>query len=343
MMIWLYGLLVLAVASLALAWPLLQSGSNWKAIGLALLLALPLGGILIYREVGAPAAITATAAGTEATDFDALVDTLKARLSVTAEDLEGWLLLGRSLKSLQRYGEALEALETASAIAPHDPVVKVELAEARLFASGDPRISEEVRAMLESAVTQDPSLQKGLWLLGIDAVQRGDDPLAIAYWQRLLDQLDASSDVAASVREQMRLAQARLGVAPGPEREEAGAWPGIPVAIELGAPAAGALPSPLPESAVLFVIVRPAGEIAGPPLGVARVARPDFPLTVAIDDRNAMLPQRKLSEQPALRFQARLSLSGQPGAQPGDWESEPAEVALEGADGLSLLLQNAVH
>jgi cytochrome c-type biogenesis protein CcmH/NrfG len=42
-------------------------------------------------------------------------------------------------------------------------------------------------------VAQDPSQQKGLWLLGIDAVQRGDDAQAIETWQRLLVQIPPGS------------------------------------------------------------------------------------------------------------------------------------------------------
>lgn len=344
-MFWPIALAILAAAGLLLAWPLLARGSNWKAVGLAVLLVLPLGGALLYREVGTPAALDAGVSDPQSQqDFDALADSLRARLSEREEDLEGWLLLGRSLKSLQRYDEALDALETAQRIAPDNPLVTVELAEAKLFASGDPRISDEVRGLLESAVAEDPSLQKGLWLLGIDAAQRGQDQGAVDYWQRLLGQLEPGSPVAESVREQIELARSRQGLAPaGPAADDSG-WPGVAVEVGLDADAANALPDQLPESAVLFVIVRPGGETdGGPPLGVARVDRPRFPLEVTVDDRNAMLPQRPLSTQAKLRFQARLSLSGEPGARAGDWESAAVNIDSDGAETVSLRLSKPVE
>jgi len=342
-MFWIIAVAVLTLAGLVLAWPLLARGSNWKAAGLALLIVLPLGGALLYRDVGAPAAINAevVTAATDADDFNAMVDNLRARLTEAPGDLDGWLLLGRSLKSMQRYDEALAALETARQIAPDDPSVSVELAEAILFTSGDPRISDEVRAMLQSAVDQDPQQQKGLWLLGIDAVQRGDDGQAIEIWQRLLVQIPSGSPVADTVEEQINEARGRLGMAPaGPSQDTAdiAGWPGIAVEVSLGEPASRALPTPLPDAASLFIIVRPAGQSGGPPLGVARVNQPAFPLTIPVDDRNAMLPQRKLSDQERLSIQARLSLSGAPGASPGDWESATAEATVDGTDTVTLTL-----
>jgi cytochrome c-type biogenesis protein CcmH len=342
-MFWLIALAMLAAAGLLLAWPLLTRGSGWKAVGLAVLLVLPLGGALLYREVGTPAALDAAVSNPRSQDFDALADDLKSRLSEREEDLEGWLLLGRSLKSLQRYDEALEALETAKRIAADSPLVAVELAEAKLFASGDPRISDEVRGLLESAVAQDPAQQKGLWLLGIDAAQRGADSEAVEYWQRLLGQLEPGSPIAESVQEQIDLARSRQGLAPAGPAADDSDWPGVTVEVGLGAAAAHALPDEIPQSAVLFVIVRPAGQTGGPPLGVARVDRPQFPLEVTVDDRNAMLPQQSLSAQEKLSFQARLSLSGEPGARAGDWESEPVEIASGGADTVSLLLSRPVE
>lgn len=323
-MFWVVAIAILAAAGLGLAWPLLARGSSWRATGLAVVLLLPLGGALLYRDAGTPSAMNAAVKDMPSSDFNGLVDDLRGRLSEDPEDLEGWLLLGRSLKSLQRFDEALETLQTARQIAPDNPVVKVELAEAMLFASGNPQINDEVRALLQSAVETEPGLQKGLWLLGLDAAQRGNDVRAIEYWQRLLGQVESGTPVAQSIQEQIGLARSRLGESPppvSPATDDRGEWPGIDVHVELPPQAAEALPQPLPDTTVLFVIVRAGESGGGPPLGVARVESPDFPVQITIDDRNAMLPQRKLSQQSSLQLQARLSLSGATGAGAGDWES----------------------
>lgn len=342
MMFWLAALAMLGLAGLLLAWPLLARGSSWRATGLAIVLLLPLGGALLYRDVGTPAAMNPAIADASTRDFNAMTDDLKSRLSERPEDLEGWLLLARSLKSMERFDEAQDALETASRIAPDNPLVQVELAEAMLFASGDPTFSDEVRGMLQSALQREPNLQKALWLLGIDASQRFDDETAVDLWQRLLTRLEPGSPVAESVQQQISLAQERLGVSGTDLPDDESDWAGVDVRIELGDSARQSLPEPLPDSAVLFLIVRPAGEASGPPLGVARVETPDFPLQITVDDSNAMLPQRKLSSQAVLSVQARLSLSGTTTAGPGDWESAAAEAAIDEAGAVSLTLDNGI-
>lgn len=339
MIFWLVSMALLLCAALTLAWPLLAKGSHWKPAGLALLLVIPVLGALLYRDVGTPVAMEQIPASAASADFDALADDLRSRLGEGPEDVEGWLLLNRSLKSLKRYDEALEAAQTAARIAPDDPVVRVELAESMLFASGNPRISDDVRAMLQSAVAQEPTLQKGLWLLGIDAVQRGEDAQAIEYWTALLEGVGDDPGVAASVQDQIDQARTRLGL--GSEPSDGGDWAGVTVTVDLSPQARSALPTTLPQSAALFVIVRPAGVESGPPLGVARVDSPAFPLTLSIDDSNAMMPQLKLSDHGRLRFQARLSLAGQAGAQPGDWESAVTEQDAD-KPALELSLSTAV-
>ncbi len=346
MTFWLIAVAILAAAGLVLAWPLLARGSSWRATGLALLLLLPLGGALLYRDAGTPSAMNAVVTDRDSSDFNALVDDLRGRLSERPEELEGWLLLGRSLKSLQRYDEALEALQTAQRISPDNPLVKVELAEAMLFASGSRQVSDEIRALLQSAVADEPGIQKGLWLLGIDAAQRGEDARAIEYWQQLLGNVDPNTPVAESVQEQIDIVRSRQGQdvaqAPPVSADDDSDWAGVGVRVELAAAAADALPRPLPEAAVLFVIVRAGNADAGPPLGVARIEQPSFPVEITIDDRHAMIPQRKLSEQPGLRLQARLSLSGQTGANTGDWESDAAETAVDAGASVTLSLASVV-
>ena len=70
--------------------------------------------------------------GNESLDIDAMVASLRAKLTQSPQHLEGWMLLARTLKTLQRFPEALEALEIARRIAPEDSTVAVELIEARI-------------------------------------------------------------------------------------------------------------------------------------------------------------------------------------------------------------------
>ena len=365
-MFWAIAAAALFAAALITFLPLLRGKSFWKPTALALMFLLPAAGLWIYSQIGTPEAIgvrgvpaahaTANAQGPGmgagigaggAAEMEPMLESLRARLTESPEDLDGWVLLARTLKTLQRFPEALEALETAHGIAPDDPFVMVELAEARIFTSTDGRIDEVSAAMLERAVELEPTQQKGLWLLGIAAAQAGDDAFAISYWESLLAQLEPGSPVTQSVQAQVNEAKARLGMeveAPAPDAEPAlaaavppadapasvagggseGGWQGTAVRVTASAAAEAAIP---PE-AVLFIVIRSPGPAVGPPIGVRRIVGPSFPLELTITDQDSMLAERKISLEREVQLQARVSLSGSPAAKPGDWQSVPQTVSL---------------
>ncbi len=334
-MFWLISISIVVGIGLWVLWPLLQGDSRWKSTGLVLLLVMPALVYWQYPLVGSPLAMQpndmASTGDTDASLED-LVLTLQEKLTESAADLEGWVLLARSYKSLQNFPAAVDALETANRLVPDEPVVLVELVEARLFASGNPQITSEMVRMLQQAVALQPNLQKGWWWLGFAAAQQGDDAQAVSYWQRLLQDMEPGSSVAQSVRQQISEAEARLQASAGqPDQEPTQAWQSPPLRIELGSTAVSAL-STLPPTAALFLIARESGVNSGPPLAVKRIDQPSFPLELSLSDADSMLPQRPVSGFAELQLQARLSLSGEAMADIGDWQSQVVALATTQPD-----------
>jgi cytochrome c-type biogenesis protein CcmH len=368
MIFWILAAVVLAIAALITFLPLFRQKTGWTPVALALVFLLPASALMFYPYVGTPEALEQVAVATrttnttqaghtsESSEMDAMVASLRARLTESPEHLEGWMLLSKTLKTMQRYPDALEALETAHRIAPDDPYVAVELIEARIFISGQGRIDNEMVAVLEDAVARDPGQQKGLWLLGVASSQSGDDAKAIEYWQMLLQQLEPGRTIAGSVQEQIAQAQQRLGVEPaagnGPEIMQADVNTAPEVTepevstdhegIKLLLSASDELKASMPSSAVLFVIIRSAGPAVGPPLGVRRISNPALPLELTISDQDSMMAERQISSESELRLQARLSLSGAPNAQSGDWQSAPVTVPLKTTETVRVVIDQQV-
>lgn len=73
-----------------------------------------------------------------------------------------------------------------------------------------------------------------------------------------------------------------------------------------------------PDSTV-FVFVR-AVENPGPPLAVVRTKVAELPFQIALNDSNAMIPSRPISGARNVIVGARISASGNPERQPGDYE-----------------------
>jgi cytochrome c-type biogenesis protein CcmH len=99
----------------------------------------------------------------------------------------------------------------------------------------------------------------------------------------------------------------------------------------------------LEQGAVLYVVIRGAGPAMGPPLGVRRVANPAFPLEITITDGDSMLQERPISSEAELQLQARVSLSGSPAAQSGDWQSVAQAVDRVGTSLVVLNIDQQVE
>ncbi len=344
MSFWILTLALLAIPAAIMSWPLL-AGSAWERItGVLLLLSMPLAGLMLYQQIGTPAAINPAAINSPGTvapqaSMDDLVAGLQQRMTENPDDAEGWLVLGRSLKAMQRYAEAESALTHANRLLAGNPMIMVELAEARLFASGKPTFGPDILQLLEGALKIDPSYQKGLWLLGIAAAQDGDDGRAISLWQKLLGQLDPASATAQAVAGQIELARVRTGQA---KTEQAGTEQAVtdftlPVNITLANELAGTLP----ESAVLFVFIRPVGE-KGMPLAVKRIPAPRFPLSMTFSDADLLRPGSALENFAALDISARISLTGVANIASGDYQAETLSFNTHSTQGIALHITQRV-
>ena len=78
------------------------------------------------------------------------------------------------------------------------------------------------------------------------------------------------------------------------------------------------------------------------PLAVQRLTVADLPLTLMLDDSMAMAPGMNLSSVDAVTITARISLTGNPVAQSGDWQAQKAGVATHQSEPQSLLIDTLV-
>jgi cytochrome c-type biogenesis protein CcmH len=169
---------------------------SWR-IGAAVAVAglLPTAALAIYFAVGAPAAINPpVAAGTargasphDATELAAAVDQLKARLEREPDHPEGWILLGRTLASLQRFDESREAYRRAIAFKPDEPQLHAELGEVIVLAAGG-----TVAPAAEAEFAKSGNDPRARFYSAEGALQRGDNAAAKTALQALLT--DAPAD-----------------------------------------------------------------------------------------------------------------------------------------------------
>lgn len=345
-----------------------------------LAVALPVCAILLYRQVGEPramdrvwqdaAAVASAATGANAADDAGAADVnapameqavagLAERLKREPDDLEGWMLLGRAYKGMERFAPAREALANAIRIAPDNPDVMVEYAEALVLASDSRRFEGEARGLLDRALALQPDSQRGLWLLGIAAYQEQDFATAANTWERLLAQIPPDAEPRAALLERIAEARQNAGLAPLPESQPlsssiasnapatsaptnasaaaASDGPRLTVSVDI----APELKAKVGASDVLFVFARAA---QGPrmPLAIQRLTAGSLPVTVTLDDSTSMMPALKLSTVPQVVVGARISKSGQATPQSGDFEVLSVPIANTHAEVVRLTIDQVV-
>lgn len=322
----------------------------WRArpaLGAGLGAGLALATLALYLGLGTPRALEAEQRRAPKTLADAVTQ-LEAELDRDPNQIEGWRLLASAYTAEGLAVKARDAYARALKLAPDNPDLLAEAAEARALATRERRFDEDAVRMLEHALEQQPMHQRARWFLGIAQRQSDRPGDAAKTWEPLLAVVQPGT--AASLLDQINGARKDAGLeplAPPPNPNPnpsaaagnaATAGPGLKVRVEL----APALKAKLPASASVFVLARQDG---GPPMPVAVEKHPlgAFPLEVTLDDGDGPMPTMKLSQLPKVQVLARVSASGNAIPQPGDLASAPQTVASDSQDTVVVVIDRVVE
>ena len=327
-------------------------------------LALPLAAALLYNHLGNPraaaSAVSASAAEPHAGDdgdtMALAINALAQRLRAAPDDADGWYTLARSYETLGRYDDAAAAYREVLRLAPAQPQVLADLADALLSANQGAPDAASIAAVAQ-ALAANPDQPKALALAGMMALRRGDAAQALEYWQRLQGLLPPDSEAARQI--ETNIAQARAmasagssqpATAPGPAAATAPATPSsTPAASQATAPGrlsgqariAPALMAQVQPTDTVFILARPASG-SRMPLAVLRLRAADLPRAFTLDDSNAMSPQAPLSSAGRVRVEIRISRSGTAMPQAGDLGGTPVEVDVP-ASGLEVVADTVLR
>lgn len=249
----------------------------------------------------------------------AMVRRLETRLEKTPEDAAGWAMLGRSYYVMARYADSAGAYERANRLTAAAPNADWLADEGEVRTALDGQDLQGLpRQLFERAIAVDPKQPKALWYAGLAAAQGGDYGTAIDRWLALRDTElpdDFRSTLESHLKELAQLAGRELPTATAQPQPVAAAALQLTLQVDLDEALAGDVAA----SDTLFVVAR-RPDAGGPPLAVKRLSATDLPMTVTLDDSNAMAPQFKLSSADRWDVIARISRSGTPQAQSGDLE-----------------------
>jgi len=304
-----------------------KSRGKWMA--LVVLLAIPVASVLLYlvygeyRVVENPQLAFAApqqqqAAAAPQMSLEEMTVAIKQRLKDNPEDAEGWFMLGRTMMARQQYDQAVTAFQRSNDLLGDEPGILFALADALAMQNNGNLLGEPEQFVLRG-LKLAPRFPNGLWLAGMAAEQRQDYKAAHRYWSLLLPLIADNQASSREVRGLLATLEER-----DPELVKTVASAGgarikllVDISAELKAKAS-------PDTPV-FVYAK---AMQGPPmpLAVRKLQLSDLPVSLTLSDDDAMMPTMKLSSFDQVIVGARVSSSGNPVAQSGDFYTEREAV-----------------
>jgi cytochrome c-type biogenesis protein CcmH len=299
-----FGLAAL-LTLLSLVWllrPLWRGGPNrMSAVVAGVLFAATAGGIYAWTSHWTwPEEVAAESPAT-------MVNRLARRLEREPNDVQGWLMLGRSHAELGQLPLAVRAYQRADRLEGGRNVeALLGMAEAMVL-QADGAIDSRASRLFEQALAVEPGSEKALFFTAVAAQRRGDSALAIERFERLLA-LGPPDNIRVVLQQQVEKLRAGEGTAaPQPVPSSAAASgdkPRVIVAVSIKP----SLAKQITPGSTLFVFVRAPGR-PGPPLAVKRLPAA-FPVSVELTAADCMVPGLSFAPNDTVEVSAKVSADG---------------------------------
>ena len=295
-----------------------------KWMALVVMLAIPCASVMLYLTFGeyrvienpqlAQAAVQQRNNAAPQMTLEEMVVAIESRLQENPQDAEAWFMLGRTQMSKQDFDAAANAFRRSNEFMADEPGILFALADA-IAMQNNGSLQGEPEALIQRGLELAPRFPNGLWLAGMAAEQRGDFKAAHEYWSLLLPMIGDNPESENEVRQMLADLEARDSSLVS--EVEAVAQQTLNLRIDISADLRA---QAAPETAV-FVYAK---AMQGPPmpLAVKRLQLKDLPVTLSLSDADAMMPTMKLSSFDEVIVGARVSMSGDPVAQDGDFYTE---------------------
>ena len=339
---------------------LVPTSRHGVVAGIIVTLVIPLAAIYLYLVIGDTRGLLPQSQLANATQFSqngaggeeghidisSMVESLAARLRENPEDIEGWVMLGRSYAIMERFDDASATYAKLVQMVPDNPQFLSDYADMLAMINNGSLLGKPAE-MITRALAIDPNFPKALALAGTLEFEQDKFDQAVAYWERLLSAIPADSRLHKSVSDSIvqakslamrskgesapvQLAQnsnvgtdATAGSSSAEKQEISAGVQSISGSVTLDP----SLADKVSPDDTLFVFAR-ASQGPKMPLAILRLNARDIPVSFKLDDNMAMTPAMKLSSFPEVVVGARISKTGQAIPASGDLEghSDPVKI-----------------
>jgi len=308
----------------------------WTAVVLAV--AMPISAMGLYMWVGNPEALNPLALKSpdqvDQKDLAKLAQTLADRLQSQPDNLQGWVMLGRTYRTLENFDASLKAYDTALKLSADDDLqlerIEVMAMQRQGLFEGEPwRVIREI-------LQKDPQHFGALLTAGSASYAEGKYADALKYWEQARKPLDANNPDLPGLENAIATVRDKLGM---PTKAAPAAASALNVSGQISLSAA--LKAKVSPNDAVFVYATPANGDRMP-LAIMKTTVSQLPLNFMLDDSTAMTPERKLSMAGEVLVKVRVSKSGNAMPQSGDLTGASEGPVKVGAKGLKIEIKDQI-
>jgi cytochrome c-type biogenesis protein CcmH len=262
-------------------------------------------------------------------EYNDFIDEVAAYADQSAYPKDWWFVAAQGYLATDNYPKAIDAFGRLQKLLPSDSTVMANLGQA-MYLGNNRVMSEDARVWLTSALAISPTNTTALGVLGISAFEKADYQQAIDYWNKALAVLPPYSRQAQILTQGVDNAKRAItnnsgGVAESEAKSEPeDSNSRIEINLSLGSNV-----SYLPAQTI-FLFAR---AVNGPrfPLAAVKLTASQLPMSISLDESDAMQPGVSISQFDDVVVTARLSLNSDPIASSGDWQSDVVILDLSQA------------
>jgi cytochrome c-type biogenesis protein CcmH len=323
----------------------IEKPAMWTAVVLAL--ALPLSAMGLYMWLGQPEALDPMAtsrtmdpnsAKADPNELAQMAEGLAKKLQAKPDNLQGWVMLGRTYRSLENYDKAIKAYDRALVLSADDDLRLERVEVMAMQRQGN--FEGEPWQVIRDILQKDPQNFGALLMAGSASYAHAKYADALKYWQQARAPLTPDNPDVPGLDNAIGTVQQKLGMPvsqPEVSKPKVAAS-GLNIAGQVSL--SPALKSKVSPGDVVFVYATPTnGERM--PLAVFKSTVAQLPLSFTLDDSTAMTPERKLSAAGEVLVKVRVSKSGNAIPQSGDLVGSMGPVKV-GVQGLKLEIKDLV-
>jgi cytochrome c-type biogenesis protein CcmH len=316
----------------------------WTAVVLAV--ALPISAMGLYMWVGEPEALNPMALKSpdqvDQKDLAKLAETLADKLQSQPENLQGWVMLGRTYRTLENFDASIKAYDAALKLSADDDLQLERIEVMAMQRQGN--FDGEPWRVIRDILQKDPQHYGALLTAGSASYAERKYADALKYWEQARKPLEANhpdlpglENAIATVRETMGLPAKAASTGPSTSSGSAAASSALNVSGQISLSAA--LKAKTSPNDAVFVYATPANGDRMP-LAIMKTTVSQLPLNFTLDDSTAMTPDRKLSTAGEVFIKVRVSKSGNAMPQSGDLTGGSEGPVKVGSKGLKIEIKD---